>query len=114
MKLLLPLLLLIVAGCSSAKTASEVLPSYVSSTQYTHMSCSSLRAEDLRLRRSAVNLGAAVDKDYKRDKTMEAVGWIIFWPALFAMDGNKEEAAALAQVKGEAEAIRSAMISNRC
>ena len=53
--------------------------------------------------------------DYNgNDKSMEAVTWILFWPAVFVMDGNDAEASRLAQAKGEAEAILAAMISKNC
>ena len=103
-----------ISGCSDAKKASEVNANYVPTAAYTNMSCNNLRVEDARLRRSVADLTAAVDKEYKGDKTMEAVAWIVFWPAVFAMDGNDAESARLAQAKGEAEAIRAAMISKNC
>lgn len=106
--------LLMLQACSDAQKATDVTAAYVPSSTYLSMSCNNLRAEDARLRRAASEMAAAVDKEYKNDKTMEAVTWILFWPAVFAMDGNDSEAAKLSQVKGEAEAIRTAMISKNC
>jgi uncharacterized protein YcfL len=106
--------LFMLQACSDAKKASEVTAAYVPSSAYTSMSCNNLRAEDLRLRRSVSDMSSSVDKEYKSDKTMEAVTWILFWPAAFAMDGNDAEAAKLSQAKGEAEAIRAAMIAKNC
>ena len=51
---------------------------------------------------------------HKQDKNVEAVTWILFWPAVFAMDGNDAEAGRLSQAKGEAEAIKSAMKTRGC
>ena len=106
--------LLMLQACSSAQKASEVTAAYVPSTVYSSMSCNNLRAEDLRLRRSVSEISRSVDKEYKNDKTMEAVTWILFWPAVFAMDGNEAEAANLSQAKGEADAVRAAMIAKKC
>lgn len=104
----------ILSACSSAQQSTEVAPAFVSSTKYSGMSCSNLRNEGERLRASVSNLEASVDKAYKQDKTMEAVTWILFWPAVFAMDGNEAEAKQLANAKGEAEAIRAEMIRKGC
>jgi len=106
--------LLILQACSDAKKASEVTAAYVPISAYSSMSCNNLRAEDLRLRRSVSEMSGTVDKEYNNDKAMEAVTWILFWPAAFAMDGNDAEAAQLSQAKGEAEAIRAAMIAKDC
>ena len=107
-------LALMLSACSDAQKSTEVTSAYVSSANYSSMSCNSLRAEADRLRKSVPELEAAVDKEYKKDKNMEAVTWILFWPAVFAMDGNDAEAQKLANAKGEAEAIRSAMQSKGC
>jgi hypothetical protein len=105
---------LFLTACSDAKKASEVTAAYVPSATYTNLSCNNLRAEDARLRRTVADLAVNVDKEYRNDKSMEAVTWILFWPAVLAMDGNDAEASRLAQAKGEAEAIRAAMISKNC
>ena len=103
-----------VGACSDAQKSSEVAASYVPTSKYEDMSCRNLRVEGERLRASLGNLEASVDKAYKQDKNMEAVTWILFWPAVFAMDGNDAEAKQLADAKGEAEAIRAAQLSKGC
>jgi hypothetical protein len=105
---------ILIAGCSTAKKSSEVAATYVPSATYKTMSCSNLRAEGDRLRRSVSDIEASVDAEYKKDKNMELVTWLLFWPAAFAMDGNDAEAKRLADAKGEADAIRSAMIAKGC
>lgn len=103
-----------VGACSDAQKSSEIAASYVPTSKYEDMSCRNLRVEGERLRASLGNLEASVDKAYKQDKNMEAVTWILFWPAVFAMDGNDAEARQLADAKGEAEAIRAAQLSKGC
>lgn len=104
----------LLGACSNAQKAVEVEPEFVSSQKYTSMSCHKLREEAERVKASVSGLETSVDKAYKDDKTMEAVTWILFWPAVFAMDGNDEEAAKLSKAKGEAQAITAAMQSKRC
>lgn len=105
---------LILSACSNAQQSSQVTASYVSSANYTRMSCSNLRAEAERVRASVADLERATDQAYNEDKTMEAITWLLFWPAAFAMDGNSAEAARLSEARGQAEAIRSAMIEKNC
>ena len=102
------------ASCSDAQKSAEVTAQYVPATKYEHLSCAALRDEAARLQASVTGIEAEVDKAYKQDKTMEAVTWVLFWPALFAMDGNDAEANRLALARGEAEAIRAAMLRKGC
>ena len=107
-------LVLVLGACSDAKKASEVPPAAISTSQYRGMSCSQLRAEATLIRKRTPALEAAVEKAYKHDKNMEAVTWILFWPAVFAMDGNDSESHALSQARGELEAIHAMMESKGC
>jgi hypothetical protein len=44
---------------------------------------------------------------------MTAVALILFWPAAFAIGGN-DQSPAIAQMRGEAEAIQSAAVARGC
>jgi len=111
--LALPVLASLMA-CSDAKTSSEVAPELVSPSMYRGMSCRDLRAEARTVKDATPALAAAVDKEYQNDKALEAVTWILFWPAAFAMDGNDAEAAQLARAKGQLEAITAQMKNKGC
>ena len=104
----------LLAACSDAKTSSEVAPELVSPSMYRGMTCNELRTEARTIKDATPALAAAVDKEYKNDKALEAVTWILFWPAAFAMDGNDAEAAQLARAKGQLEAISAQMRSKGC
>lgn len=106
--------MVVLSACSDAKQAEDVDATFVSADKYRGMSCSQLRTEAKRLGDSMSDLEASVDKSYKQDKNLEAVTWILFWPAMFAMDGNDEEAERLSKAKGEADAIKSAMEARGC
>jgi hypothetical protein len=105
---------LTLAACSSAQKAAEVAPSFVSTTKYSNLSCSSLRNEAARVQSNVAKLERSVDKSYNRDKSAEAVAWILFWPAAFAMKGNDGEANQLSEAKGDADAIKTAMLEKGC
>lgn len=102
------------SACSDAKTSSEVPPELVSPSFYGNMSCRQLRTEAEQVKATTPALAAAVDQSYKQDKTMEAVAWILFWPAAIAMDGNDAEAAQLSRAKGQLQAISTQMKSKGC
>lgn len=103
-----------IAGCSDAQKASEVAADYVPSSQYQGMSCKQLRAEAEAIKARTPALERAVDKAYQQDKNLEAVTWIIFWPAALAMDGNDAEAQKLAEAKGQLDAIGTAARAKGC
>lgn len=42
------------------------------------------------------------------------VGMILFWPSLFLMKGNGAEAAEVARLKGEMEAISQVSLAKNC
>ena len=101
-------------ACSDAQKASEVVPASISTTSFSDLSCNQLRSEVRLLEPSIPKLEAAVDKDYKRDKTLEAVTWILFWPAVFAMDGNDGEVGDLSTARGKLKAVEEQMRLKGC
>ena len=107
-------MMLILTSCTSAKKSSEVPKAYVSSTMYKNFSCAELSQEADKLRAVEAGLATIVDKNYKSQKDIELVTWILFWPAAFALDEKKSDADALAKARGELEAIKAAMISKKC
>ena len=42
------------------------------------------------------------------------VGLVLFWPALFALGGTKEQEADFARLKGEYDAVQQTMIAKKC
>jgi len=104
----------LIGGCSSAQRSSEVNAVYVPAEQYAGMSCQELYAAAEAIRAKTPALALAVDKARKNDKLIEAGGWLLFAPALLFMDGNAEEAAALASAKGQLDGIRTAGLKANC
>ena len=102
------------ASCTSAKKSSEVPKIYVSSVQYKALNCSELVQESEKLRAVEAGLSQVVDGNYKNQKDIELVTWILFWPAAFALDEKRSDADALGKARGELDAIRDSMISKKC
>lgn len=112
MRIVLLILGLSLVGCSGAKKASEVGSTYVPASTYSHLSCDQLIREAEILRARTPALAAAVD-DHRGDQTaVEAVTWILFWPAAFALDDGSEQSQELANAKGQLEAIQMNLRSN--
>ena len=101
-------------GCSTAQKASEVSAIKVSVGPYLKMSCQELATEQNELLNAAQAAGAQVDATHQSDKNAELVAWILFAPAAFMIDGNQEEAARLASIKGQLEAVQDAQKVNKC
>jgi hypothetical protein len=103
---------LVTAACatSSKKIAAE----YVSPLQYQAYDCQQLMAEADRIRGRVTQLGGRLDEAASNDKMLMGAGLLIFWPALFALGGTKEQEAEFARLKGEADAVSQSMVQKKC
>ena len=110
----LALVSLILIGCTTAQRASDVNAVRIPVAPYLKMDCKELSTEQNLLLKEAQSMTSQVDASYQSDKTAELVTWILFAPAAFMIDGNQEEAAKLAGVKGQLEAIQEALKINDC
>jgi hypothetical protein len=103
---------LVVVGC--ATKASDVAPSYVSPMQYDAYNCKQLAEEAQRISARASATAGAQDSQATKDAVATTVGVIVFWPALFFIGGDKQNAAELGRLRGEMEAIEQASIRKKC
>lgn len=101
-------------ACSSAKKASEVPAIYTSPAPYMAMECGQLlrEADNLRVREAA--LTGQVDTAYSNEKTKEVVAWLLFAPAALLYEDNAEIRGELGQVRGQKQAISSAVTAKNC
>jgi hypothetical protein len=100
------------AGCAS--TAADVAPAYVSPIQYQSFTCPQLTAEAQRVAAAAAAASGAQDSQHTKDAVATTAAVIIFWPAAFFVQGDKNNAAQLAQLKGQMDAIQQASIAKNC
>ena len=103
---------LALAGCASK--SSEIAPTYVSPIQYQSYTCAQLAEEAERVSAAAVTATGVQDKQATNDAVATGVGLVIFWPSFFFIGGDKVNAAQLAHLKGEMDAIQQASIQKRC
>lgn len=59
-------------------------------------------------------LGGRLDQAASNDKTITGVGVILFWPALFALGGTKQQEAEFSRLKGEYEALQKTAVDKKC
>ena len=96
-----------------APQPEAILPTYMSPTTFSGQSCSqlNLRANDLNGRLAAATGQQKAAADSDAGKT--ALTLILFWPAVFWI-GNKDQAPAIASMRGEAQALQSAAAAQNC
>ena len=79
----------ILTACATA--GKDVASSYVSPMQYANYDCDQLRAESMRISGRVNQLTGRLDEAASNDKAIAGVVMILFWPALFALGGTKQQ-----------------------
>lgn len=99
-------------GCSTAP--DKISPQYVSPEKYAGLSCQQIQnnVNDVDRRVSAMH--DKLRKERNKDNAATAIGLILFWPALFFIDGDSPDANTYARLKGEAEALTEAQYRKGC
>ena len=100
------------AGCASR--ADNIAAAYVSPVLYQGYTCAQLREEAARVSQRAAVAAGAQDSKATSDAVVTGVAVVLFWPAAFFVKGDGANAAELAQLKGEMDAIEQANIQKRC
>jgi hypothetical protein len=106
------ILALAVSACASS--SEDISPSYVSPVTYQNFSCEQLGEEAQRVSQQAAIASGQQDKARTSDAIVTTVGVVVFWPALFFIDGDGPKAAELARLKGQMDAIEGAAILKKC
>lgn len=99
-------------GCASS--SKEVTAAYVSPYQYEPLNCAQLADEAGRLSNRAAQAAGAQDSKAAKDAVATGVALIVFWPAAFFVGGNDQNAAELARLKGEMDALEQVATRKRC
>ena len=100
-------------GCASQP--EDIATVYVSPMQYQSFSCYQIEMELQRVNRRAGELHTSLDETADNDAGQMAVGLIIFWPALFFLEGGDgPQAQEYARLKGERDALEQSAIQKSC
>jgi hypothetical protein len=102
----------LLAGC--ATNPKDIAPAYVSPIAYQGLTCDQLAQEAQRVSYAAATATGRQNDQSGRDAVATTVGVVLFWPALFFIGGDKGNAAEIARLKGEMQAIEQANIAKNC
>ena len=103
---------LLCAGCASK--SSDISATYVSPVGYQGYTCEQLGQEAQTLSRRAAIASGQQDKIRKDDTVKTTVGIILFWPVLLFNKGDGPQAAELANLKGQMQAVQDESIVKKC
>ncbi len=103
---------LTLAGCATA--SKDIASTYQSPLSYQSYDCVQIGAETERIQMRVTQLGGRLDEAASNDKKIATAGAILFWPALFALGGTKQQEMEYATLKGQHDAIQQASIAKKC
>jgi len=87
----------------------------VSPTIYRSLDCDQIAQELQKVTKRASKLQASLKKKADDDAGQMAVGMILFWPALFFLEGGDGvDAAEYANLKGEKDALEQVALEKKC
>ena len=103
----------IIASCASQPESMEA--AYVSPLKYKGYDCDQIMTEMNYVSERTVTLYDRLNKKADDDAVQMGVGLVLFWPALFFLEGGDgPEASEYTQLKGEFEALREASVQKKC
>ena len=103
---------ILLSGCATA--SSGIATAYVSPLQFQAYDCQQISAEMQRVHVRVNQLAGRLDKAAENDKALVGVGMLLFWPALFALGGTKEQEAEYARLRGEYDALAKVANEKKC
>jgi hypothetical protein len=112
MRIMVVVLCAALGGCASS--AADITPTYVSPITYQSFTCQQLGLEAQSISARAAALSGTQDSQRTKDAVATTAAVIIFWPAAFFVGGDKQNAAELAQMKGQMIAVEQASIQKSC
>ena len=100
-------------GCASSP--NKIAAQYVSPMAYQGYDCEQIALEQNRIERRTGELDQSLKKEANADKWQMGVGLILFWPALFMLEGGDgPEASEYARLRGEYNALSEVSIMKKC
>lgn len=103
----------LVAGCASSP--DKITAQSVSTLPYEQHNCNQIGAEVDRVNKRVSELHGNLDKKANGDAAQMAIGMVLFWPALFFLEGGDgPEAAEYGRLKGERDALEKVAIQKEC
>lgn len=104
---------LLLFGCAS--NPDKIDAAYVSPLKYDDYDCQQIAMEMDYVGQRTNELYQRLKAERKADNAQMGVGLVLFWPALFFLEGGDgPEATEYAQLKGDFEALRVNSVQKRC
>lgn len=104
---------LLSSGCASKP--DNLVAAHVSPLKYSQYSCEQVLQEMEYTSQRTIELYNSLNKKADTDSAQMAVGMLLFWPALFFLEGGDgPEASEYSRLKGEYEALRKISIQKKC
>jgi len=104
---------LVLSGCASQPT--DIQAQSVSTVQYEQYNCTQVAGEMGRVNDRITTLHAQLKRMADNDAAAMTVGMVIFWPALFMLEGGDgAEAAEYGRLRGEMDALQKVGVTKSC
>jgi hypothetical protein len=98
-----------------ASNPNDIDAAYVAPLKYKDYDCDQLAMEMDYVGQRTTKLYQRLKDERKADNWQMGLGLVLFWPALFFLEGGDgPEAAEYAQLKGEYEALRDNAVTKKC
>lgn len=105
----------VLAAVGCASSPNKIAAQYVSPMAYQGYDCDQIALEQNRIERRTGELYQSLKKEANADKWQMGVGLILFWPALFMLEGGGgPEASEYARLRGEYNALSEVSIMKKC
>jgi hypothetical protein len=106
-------MMIIQTGC--ATQPDKLNTTYVSPLKYKDYDCDQVVMEMDYVSKRTADLYQSLDKKADDDAAQMGIGLVLFWPALFFLEGGDgPEATEYSNLKGEYEALRTATVHKKC
>ncbi|MGM0422334.1 MAG: metal ABC transporter ATP-binding protein [Pseudomonadota bacterium] len=103
----------LLSACASHP--DKITAASVSPVAYQGYSCKQISQEVARINKDVTLLYGQLQQTANNDGAQMAIGMVLFWPALFFLEGGDGvQAAEYAQLKGELDALESVSIQRDC
>lgn len=112
-RITLAFLMLALSGCASHPTSIQ--PAYVSPVKYADYDCQQIEAERNHIGHRITELHRQLEWENRKDSAQMTTGLLLFWPALFFLEGGDGPAATeYAALNGEFQALSQSAAQKRC
>lgn len=102
-----------ISGCASH--SKDIATTYISPNEYASYDCSQMEAEMRGISRKVAIMSGQIDDEASADSWQMGVGLVLFWPALFFLEGGDgAQASEYSLLKGKYDAVETQHRLKKC